>query len=358
MKKFTISFILVISILSIIMSTEIDHTDQIRKVLNSFMDSSPKELFKIWHMLYRRDYALNSEEANLRYIYFKINLSLVKETNAKNLDYKFGLNEFSDMSQDEFEQKYCTRKPNWNLDKEISKLNKELGFLPANEDDDLTKRNLQMSNIDYTSLYLPPRSQGSCGSCWTFSSTGAIEGNIAKKKGTPVNYLATQQLMDCAIGTSGCDGAGIQTTFTYITIAGLMNDSDYPYVAKKEKCKLDVTKIFTKIKGYEYCSNYSDNKKCTTQIFYNLLARGPLSIGIDGTAMRSYINGIFSGRCSKYNHAVVAVGYGTLGSQSYWIVRNSWGPSWGEKGYLRVLLDSANENSCFIENEAILPLIA
>ena len=88
------------------------------------------------------------------------------------------------------------------------------------------------------------------------------------------------------------------------------------------------------------------------------MARGPLSIGIDGTAMRSYINGIFSGRCSKYNHAVVAVGYGTLGSQSYWIVRNSWGPSWGEKGYLRVLLDSANENSCFIENEAILPLIA
>ena len=100
MKKFLVGIIFLVT-LSMVMSLE-DESVQIKKILNSFMDSTPKELFKVWHLLYKREYTYASEEAKMRFRNFKINLALIKETNSKHLGYTFGLNQFSDLSAEEF----------------------------------------------------------------------------------------------------------------------------------------------------------------------------------------------------------------------------------------------------------------
>ena len=357
MKKFILSIILLLALSSVVITQEIDHSDQIRKILESFSNSTPKELFKIWHLLFKREYTFDSQEAKLRFRNFKMNLALIKETNAKDLGYKFGLNQFSDLSEEEFKQKYLTRRPNLNLDQDLKEINTKLDFLPTTteDDDDLTKRNL-LSNIDYRNLFPSARNQGACGSCWTFSSAGAIEGNYAKLQGRPIAFLSTQQLVDCDRGNSGCNGGDMRTAYNYVVSNPLMYDNDYPYTARVGSCRYVASKGAGRIKGYNYCSNYT-SKTCTTQSFYNLLVSGPLAIGIDGSAIQRYTTGIFSGYCSSDNHAVIAVGYGTSGSSYYWIVRNSWGASWGEQGYIRVLGNLSNAKSCFVENEGVLPII-
>ena len=355
--KNILSIILLISLFCIMRTNLIDHSEQITKILDSFSNSSPKELFKIWHLIFKRDYTFDSEEAKLRFRNFKMHLALIKEINSKDLGYTFGLNQFSDMSAEEFEKTYLTRRPNLNLEKDLNELNQNLGFIALNpdDDDDLTKRNLQ-SNIDYTPLFLAARNQGNCGSCWTFSSAGAIEGNYAKKTGRPVAYLSTQQLVDCDRGNGGCNGGDMMKAYNYVQKAGLMSEADYKYTAKEGSCKYSSSKAVNKIKGYDYCSNYG-SKKCTTEIFYALLARGPLGVGIDGDVIQVYKSGIYKGSCNLDNHAVVAVGYGSSGSSYYWIVRNSWGASWGEKGYIRVQGNIKNKYSCFVENEGTLPTV-
>ena len=355
MKKFLVGIIFLVT-LSMVMSLE-DESVQIKKILNSFMDSTPKELFKVWHLLYKREYTYASEEAKMRFRNFKINLALIKETNSKHLGYTFGLNQFSDLSAEEFKRIYLTRKPNLNLEQDLKEINNQLGFLtPTDDDDDLTKRNLQMANIDYSMYFLPPRDQGGCGSCWAFSSAGAIEGNLSKKKGAPVNYLSTQQLVDCDTGNGGCNGGDMRVCYKYVMLSGMMNDIDYKYTAAKGSCKYVKTQAVSKILGFDYCSGYT-SRTCSTSIFYSLLAKGPLAVGIDGSTIQSYYNGIYLGACYQDNHAVIAIGYGTSGAQNYWIVRNSWGASWGENGYIRVLANINNNSSCFVENEGVLPLV-
>ena len=185
--------------------------------------------------MFKRDYTFDSKEAKLRFRNFKINLALIKEINSKDLGYTFGLNQFSDISAEEFKNIFLPHRPNLNLEKDINELNHNLGFLTPNaadddDDDDLTKRNLQ-ANIDYTPLFLAARDQGNCGSCWTFSSTGAIEGNYAKKIGKPVAYLSTQQLVDCDTGNRGCNGGDMRIAYNYVQKSGLMAEADYKYIA-------------------------------------------------------------------------------------------------------------------------------
>ena len=138
--KNILSIILLISLFCIMRTNLIDHSEQITKVLDSFSNSSPKELFKIWHLIFKRDYTFDSEEAKLRFRNFKIYLALIKEINSKDLGYTFGLNQFSDLSAEEFKNTYLTRRPNLNLEKDLNELNKNLGFLAPNaaDDDDLT----------------------------------------------------------------------------------------------------------------------------------------------------------------------------------------------------------------------------
>jgi len=338
-----------------------DRGQIINKILDNFIDGSPKELFKVWHHIYERSYALDTQEAKDRFANFKANLKEIREHNAQDLPYKLGINQFSDMTKEEFKAKYATYKKI--SDEEFEKLVKELNMTPAfleDDDDDLTKRNLAKTAVDHSKFYLSARNQGQCGSCWTFSTAGAVEGNLGKKSGKPINYLSTQQLVDCDTSNKGCHGGSFTSAFTYIKNKGLQFDKDYPYKASEGSCKYSSSKATNKMKSFEYCkiNSSSSATKCSIDKVYALLVRGPISVAIDGSVIQNYKSGIFSGKCYEDNHAVILVGYAVdAKSGEYWIVRNSWGTTWGEQGYIRVRVSDSNKNSCYVTSEAFLPIL-
>jgi len=337
----------------------------VKNILSNFMEGSPKELFKVWHFLHKKVYTLDTQEARDRFGNFKTNLIMIKTHNSQESSYKLGLNQFSDMTNAEFKQKMCTKKvvQGVELDKILEASTNMKPFLFDDDDDDLTKRNLQNAAVDYTEWFNEVRDQGNCGSCWTFSTTGAIEGNLSKNKGSLIPYLSTQQLVDCDTTDSGCNGGSFSTAFTYIKSTGLMFDSAYPYnaVETEKGCLFNPSLASTRITNFTYCTNYSSNKKtqCSVAAVYALLAKGPISVGIDGgsAAFQNYSNGIFTGKCSQDDHAVIAMGYGTDPKYGdYWLIRNSWGADWGDEGYIKVAVNDANKHSCFVNNEAYLPI--
>jgi C1A family cysteine protease len=332
------------------------------KILENFMEGSPKELFKVWHFLHEKTYTLDTQEARERFAAFKANLKLIKEHNAQNSDYKLGLNEFSDMSNTEFTAKMCTKKVVKGA--ELEKLISDLNMKPANfleeDDDDLTKRNLAYANIDHSAFFNTARNQGNCGSCWAFSTAGTIEGFLAKNKyNSKMNYLSTQQLVDCDTGNYGCNGGNFGPAYAYVQTNGLQYDTTYVYTQIKSSCKYNKTYATNTIRGFTYCSNYGTTNPCTVDKVYNLLRNGPVSVGIDGSVIQSYIGGIYTGLCSADNHAVILVGYGydTVALKEYWLVRNSWGSNWGLTGYIKIHNNPNNKNSCYVANEGYQPTL-
>jgi len=345
------------AIMGVIAST--DRNQIINKILDNFIEGSPKELFKVWHHLYERSYALDTQEAKDRFANFKDNLKEIREHNAQDLPYKLGVNQFSDMTKAEFKSKMLTKKVI--RGEELDKILKELQMTPAfleDDDDDLTKRNLARNPINYSTFFPTVRNQGNCGSCWTFSTAGAVEGNFGKKAGKAINYLSTQQLVDCDTSNNGCDGGMFPGAFEYIKTNGLEFDKDYPYKASVGTCRYSSSLATNRVTGYQYCTNYSSTPNCSIDKVYGLLSQGPLSVGIDGSSIQSYYKGVFSAKCSEDNHAVILAGYGVdTKSGEYWLVRNSWGTGWGEAGYIRVKINDKNRYSCFVNNEAFLPVV-
>ena len=339
-------------------------------ILDSFKDAPKMELFKVFHFLYEKEYDLNSEEAVSRYKVFKQNVKKIDETNAQNLPYQLGINKFTDLTAEEFQQLYLVAPEvrKGMLKKSIRNLREE-GFFDLNADKDdedrdeliiLDGRTVAFTPVDWTSRLGLPRDQGKCGSCWTFSLTAVVEAAYAKKTGVVQPYLSTQQLVDCDLTDGGCNGGDFYNGINYIKKNGLLNDSLYPYVAVANTCVAKITFTNTKkITGFRLCSNYwgGATNACSETKVYNLLAMGPISVGIDGSVIQSYRSGIFTGTCREDNHAVTVVGYGIASGVEYFIVRNSWGINYGESGHIRIARNLANKSSCFLTNEAYIPLV-
>jgi len=192
----------------------------------------------------------------------------------------------------------------------------------------------------------PVKNQGRCGSCWAFATTQIIESYAAIATGNLIE-LSTQQVTSCAPnnlncgGTGGCFGSIPQLGFTYINLFGHATEADYPYVSgqtmQSEECKYDVldTKPVVGLTGYDTWHNDQE------AVMNHLATVGPLSVAAYASLWKSYTSGVYTG-CSfseniDLNHAVMLVGYGTDPEEGdYWIVRNSWGPNWGEGGYIRL----------------------
>jgi len=361
----TLILLITISIISSQVA-QIDRTKEKRMILDTFMDRPAKDLFKAWHLLFKKEYTYETDEAKLRFKIFKENLVKIKEHNAGNHSYQVALNQFSDLTNDEFKQKYTRYRHSESVEHFINTWQKESPsqktFL-SDDDEDLTKRNLaSLSAINWSSLFNTPRDQVNCGGCWAFSISGAVEAAMSKtkNKGKPVPYLSVQQLLDCNTSNYGCNGGDLATGLNYALASGEENDTSYPYLGYSgNKCYYSSSLASVKLTGYSYCSNATVNYKCSQTIVYNLLSNGPVSVVTNGGSwgFQNYSGGLFNAACYNIDHAVILAGYGVSGTTPYWLVRNSWGPYWGESGYIRIVINESNNYSCFIETSAFLPLV-
>lgn len=346
-------------------------SDDVRRtIMDSFNNAPKKEMFKVFHFLFEKEYDLNSEEAIRKYRIFKSNMKIIEETNSQDLSYKFGINQFTDLSPEEFKSMYL-------MDPDVKKtltsdlvknLRSEEGsadYFDLNADREQGEQEIPQSNekinqinqrpypaVDHTSFLLAPRHQQSCsGGGWSFAMTAAVEALYAQK--TRVReYLSVQQLMECNPFKWSCFGGNALAVRDYVKLYGLMLEVDYPFTATtKNVCKYSTSKTIKKINTFTYCSNYSD-RKCSTDFVYSQLRYFPLAVGVDATALQFYRNGIFNGSCKNDNHGVLLVGYGVQSNEQFWVLRNSWGVGWGEYGHFRVARNDST-NSCFITNEAL-----
>ena len=181
--------------------------------------------------------------------------------------------------------------------------------------------------------------QGSCNSCWAFSTTGSLEGLSKLADGNLLSF-SEQQLVDCSskYGNQGCNGGLMDNAFKYVKDHGICSESDYPYNAvKHSKCKIDG--------GSFKISGFTDIKNCND--LANGLTGRPISVAVDATNWSKYSNGVFSNCKDSLNHGVLLVG----ATDAYWRIKNSWGSSWGEKGFIRL----ARGNTCGICNLASYP---
>ena len=194
----------------------------------------------------------------------------------------------------------------------------------------------------------PVKNQAKCGSCWAHAAVAAIESNYAIKYGnTTLLTLSEQELLDCAGDDGGCDGGFSDAGFIYTTRNnGLSLENEYIYLEHREECKKDYYKHYNPITGYIEFEKYNE------QALMTAVNNGPVVVGIEASYDFDYYNGgIFDGECgTDVNHMVLVVGYGEdeQTGNKYWIVKNSYGPYWGENGYIRICRD-CHKNSVMVQ---------
>ncbi|KAF2294668.1 hypothetical protein P3X46_013848 [Hevea brasiliensis] len=310
-------------------------------------DAQIRRMYEMWLMKHGKAYnALGEKEK--RFEIFKDNLRFIDEHNSVNRTYKVGLNQFADLTNEEYRARF--------LGTRMERKNR-LGAGRSqrylfNKGDDLPEK------VDWREkgAVVPVKDQGQCGSCWAFSTIGAVEGINQIVTGDLIS-LSEQELVDCDTSyNQGCNGGLMDYAFEFIIKnGGIDTEEDYPYKATDNLCDPNRknAKVVT-IDGYEDVPENDENS------LKKAVAHQPVSVAIEagGRAFQLYQSGVFTGRCgTQLDHGVVAVGYGTENGVDYWIVRNSWGPEWGEKGYIKLERNVASTTTgkCGIAIEASYP---
>ncbi|KAF7279595.1 hypothetical protein GWI33_006990 [Rhynchophorus ferrugineus] len=296
--------------------------------------------FQAFKLKHGKTYKNQAEETK-RFTIFRENLEKIAAHNARHEQgletYTLAANQFADMTAEEFSAMLgyqAATKPKLNITKTF----------------EMPEGVQAPSSIDWRDQgrVTAVKDQGSCGSCWAFSITGSTEGAYALKTGSLVS-LSEQQLVDCATDINyGCDGGYLEQTFPYIISKGLQSESSYPYKGVDGSCKYSSSSVVTRVSSY--VTIYSNEQQLKNAVG----TVGPVSVAINANYLQFYSSGIFhNDNCSPYslNHGVLVVGYS---SSDYWIVKNSWGGSWGESGYFRFKYGA---NECGITEDNVYPII-
>jgi len=280
-----------------------------------------------------------------RFNVFKANMDFIERHNNANNSYSVGMNVFGDLTAEEFGAIYTGARLPENL--EIVEENEIL--IPA----------ANPATMDWRSkgAVTGIKNQGQCGSCWAFSTTGAIEGAWQISKSNLVS-LSESQLVDCSTGNYGCGGGWPTVAFQYvITNKGITGESDYPYVAQQGTCKASGKPIRSTISSYKSVTRNSDSSLETA------VATNPISVLIeaDKSSFQFYTGGVFSDpNCGvSTDHAVLLVGYNVQGSAPYWILKNSWGTGWGVAGYMYIARGTTNSGQgvCAVNSSPTYPVV-
>jgi len=255
-------------------------------------------------------YGLNGNDQTLEMKY-NANVKLIDDLNAADNGAIFAVNQFAGMTFDEFANTMLNAKPGSWSNTSVP----HLGFLPVQK--------VQVSDVDWD--VTPVKDQGQCGSCWAFGTLGAVEAVYKQSTGTTVN-LAEQQLVDCSTQNSGCNGGRPDWAMDYLEGKDIYTTASYPYTASDGTCKtgtasgVQITGYNTVTKSDAGLASALNNGAATVLVYAD-------------SSFQFYSSGVLTSpptTCSL-NHAVLATGYGS----NYWKIKNSWGTSWGEAGYIR-----------------------
>ncbi|KAK3143411.1 hypothetical protein QOZ80_4AG0299980 [Eleusine coracana subsp. coracana] len=309
-------------------------------------EAEARAMYELWLAQHGRAYnALG--EYDRRFRVFWDNLKFVDAHNARADEhgYRLGMNAFADLTNDEFRATYLGAKPvQRNRAAEERYRHDGVEALP--------------DSVDWRTkgAVAPVKNQGQCGSCWAFSAVSAVESINQLVTGKMIT-LSEQELVDCSTngGNSGCNGGLMDDAFDFIIKnGGIDTEDDYPYKAVDGKC--DVNRRNAKVVSIDGFEDVPANDEKSLQ---KAVAHQPVSVAIEagGREFQLYKSGVFSGKCgTSLDHGVVAVGYGTDNGKDYWIVRNSWGPKWGEAGYVRMERNiNATSGKCGIAMMASYP---
>jgi len=198
------------------------------------------------------------------------------------------------------------------------------------------------------------KDQGPCGSCWAHSASGNIESMYAIKYGTLYN-LSVSQLLDCSYANEGCIGGNQANAFDYLESAGgLESEANYPYVAQQLTCRANSNLAIARVSSYFFTGSDEDTMK--NYVYTN----GPIAVVFNAYELQFYTSGIITTGAdycepTAIDHAVLIVGFGSSNGLNYWIVKNSYGPNWGENGYFRI---ARGYGTCGINQYSLSAIVA
>ncbi|CAH8359696.1 unnamed protein product [Eruca vesicaria subsp. sativa] len=315
---------------------------------NSVFDVEASLIFESWMVKHGKVYESVAEKER-RLTIFEDNLRFITNRNAENLGYRLGLNRFADLSLREYGQICHGADP---------RPPKNHVFMTSSDRYKTAAGDVLPKSVDWRNegAVTEVKDQGHCRSCWAFSTVGAVEGLNKIVTGELVT-LSEQDLINCNKENNGCGGGKVETAYEFIVNnGGLGTNNDYPYKAVNEVCdaRLKENNKNVMIDGYE---NLPSNDELSLM---KAVAHQPVTAVIDSSSreFQLYESGVFDGTCgTNLNHGVVVVGYGTEKGRDFWIVRNSWGNTWGESGYMKMARNNANPRGlCGIAMRASYPL--
>ncbi|GAB2249291.1 hypothetical protein Droror1_Dr00012653 [Drosera rotundifolia] len=292
-------------------------------------DSSMVKKHEDWMVQYGRTYKDNAEKV-MRFEIFKKTVEFIEAHNRLNKGYTLSVNAFADLTDEEFRKTYTGYKrqePSNSSLKSTSFKYKNFTDVP--------------SSVDWVTAgaVTPIKNQGTCGSCWAFASVATIESLNEITTGNLIS-LSEQEILDCDVNGEdhGCNGGFADGAYQFvINNGGLTTEDNYPYVGYQENYCNGNDPAAVTISGYE---NVPNNDESSMQ---QAVANQPITVVLDASddGFRYYSGGVFTGPCgTATDHVVTVVGYDTASDGTpYWLIKNSWGTSWGENGYIRLQRD-------------------
>ncbi|KAM9357125.1 cathepsin O [Symphorus nematophorus] len=272
---------------------------------------------------FHRSYEVNSEEFNRRHLLFQNatkRYAYLNSFSSAQQSAKYGINQFSDLSQKEFRDLYLQASAD------------RAPLFPGLKTEGLPAK------FDWRDkgVVAPVQNQQACGSCWAFSVVGAMQ-SVHAIGGSQLAQLSVQQVLDCSIQNEGCNGGSPVRALKWLkqTRVKLVPQSEYAYKAKTGICH-----FFSLSHGGVAVKNFTahDFSGQEEAMMGQLVEHGPLAAIVDAVSWQDYLGGIIQHHCSSQwsNHAVLIVGYDASGDIPYWIVQNSWGTTWGNEGYVYI----------------------